>query len=343
VFSGALSVTGGSADVADNAESVFLAAGVSGPFTVTVTATNINSNGVPNIGTATDQDFALVIYNASTCVPFTFAPPTLPDGTVGSPYSQTLTASGGTAPYTWVVFSGSLPTGLSYSSSGDITGTPTTPGVFNFNVQATDSAGCKGSQAYSITVTCPAIAIDQTSLPDGDAGVPYGQTLTASGGTAPYTFTLFSGSLPTGLGLSTSGDITGTPSDGTYNFTVQVSDAYGCTTTQAYTVNINCPAITVNPASLPGGTISQPYSQALSVSGGTGPYTFAVTTGSLPNGLNLTSDTISGAPSGPAGPSIFAITATDTANNCTGIREYSINVVCPAITPSHRDRFQGRS
>lgn len=59
-----VSATGGVADVANNVESVFLAAGVSGPFTVTVTATNINSDGVPNVGTATDQDFALIIYNA---------------------------------------------------------------------------------------------------------------------------------------------------------------------------------------------------------------------------------------------------------------------------------------
>ena len=65
VFSGANSITGGSADVRNNVESVFLAAGVSGPFTVTVTAFNINSNGVPNVGTTTDQDFALVVYNAS--------------------------------------------------------------------------------------------------------------------------------------------------------------------------------------------------------------------------------------------------------------------------------------
>ncbi len=64
VFTGAHSVTGGSADTQNNVESVFLPAGVTGPFTVTVTATNINSDGVPNNGVALDQDFALVVYNA---------------------------------------------------------------------------------------------------------------------------------------------------------------------------------------------------------------------------------------------------------------------------------------
>ncbi|MGH7242204.1 MAG: S8 family serine peptidase [Phycisphaerales bacterium] len=69
VFGGAFSVAGGSADLADNAESVFLPAGTTGSFTVTVTAANINSDGVPNFGGALDQDFALVIYNrADPCV-----------------------------------------------------------------------------------------------------------------------------------------------------------------------------------------------------------------------------------------------------------------------------------
>jgi hypothetical protein len=63
VFAGALSVTGGSADVRNNVESVFLPAGTAGTFTVTVTASNINSDGVPNVGGALDQDFALVVYN----------------------------------------------------------------------------------------------------------------------------------------------------------------------------------------------------------------------------------------------------------------------------------------
>ncbi|MCU0857898.1 MAG: S8 family serine peptidase, partial [Pontiellaceae bacterium] len=64
VFSGASSVSGGTGDAKNNVESVFLPAGVSGAFTVTVTAANINSDGVPNYGTSLDQDFALVIYNA---------------------------------------------------------------------------------------------------------------------------------------------------------------------------------------------------------------------------------------------------------------------------------------
>jgi len=65
VFSGASSVTGGTADPRNNVESVFLPAGVSGNFTVTITAANIVSDGVPNESPSLDQDFALVVYNAT--------------------------------------------------------------------------------------------------------------------------------------------------------------------------------------------------------------------------------------------------------------------------------------
>ncbi|MFY0522257.1 S8 family serine peptidase [Archangium gephyra] len=71
VFTGASSVTGGTADGANNVESIFLPAGTEGEYSVTVTATNINSDGVPNNGTALDQDFALVAYNSCNLAPAT--------------------------------------------------------------------------------------------------------------------------------------------------------------------------------------------------------------------------------------------------------------------------------
>ena len=74
VFSGAFSTTGGVSDVKNNVESVIIPAGVSGVYTVTVTAANINSDGVPNYGTGLDQDFALVIYNAAPLDDLTVTP-----------------------------------------------------------------------------------------------------------------------------------------------------------------------------------------------------------------------------------------------------------------------------
>jgi len=147
----------------------------------------------------------------------------LPGGTQGQSYgTQSLVASGGTGSYAWSVVSGSLPAGLSLSSGGDITGTPTGSGTANFTVQVTSGAQV-ATKALSITII-PALQITTTSLPAGTAGDPYSQSLTATGGVGGYTWLVLSGSLPSGLDLSSGGDITGTPTgSGTANFTVQVT------------------------------------------------------------------------------------------------------------------------
>ncbi len=76
----------------------------------------------------------------------------LPSATVGSPYSATLTATGGLPPYTWSIISGSLPPGLSLDTSGNITGTPTTPGTYNFTVQVVDPIGNVGFISVGVAV-----------------------------------------------------------------------------------------------------------------------------------------------------------------------------------------------
>jgi hypothetical protein len=174
-FSGDTSTTVAAADTKNNAESVFLAAGVSGGFTVTVTASNINSDGVPNVGTSTDQDFALVIYNALPCPAISIVEPSLPDGAVGAPYNQTLTGSGGAGPYTFAVQLGSLPSGLTLSSGGVISGSPTASGNFDFTARATDAGGCTATHDYAINIVCshPGIVtitqqpVNQVACPDG--------------------------------------------------------------------------------------------------------------------------------------------------------------------------------
>src|SRR5450756_1375856 len=157
-----------------------------------------------------------------TCGAIVVSPGGLPAGVSGSAYSQTLTGSGGTAPYSFAVTSGSLPGGLTLSAAGAIAGTPTLTGSYVFGVTATDAAGCTADHSYRINVTCPAISISPTSLLSGTIGTPYSQTLTASGGVAPYGFVLIGGALPPGLSLSGTGDITGTPTtNGSYSFSVQ--------------------------------------------------------------------------------------------------------------------------
>ena len=123
---------------------------------------------------------------------------TVPGALAGEPYSATLAASGGVAPYTWSLASGSLPAGLTLDpSTGTIAGTPAAPGTSTFTVTVTDSANPAATAAATLTiaVTEP-LKVTTTSLPGAIAGVPYSATLAASGGVAPYTWSLASGSLP---------------------------------------------------------------------------------------------------------------------------------------------------
>lgn len=171
----------------------------------------------------------------------TFSPTSLSSGTVGSAYSKTITASGGTSPYTFAKTSGTLPAGLALSSSGTLSGTPTTATTYSFTITATDNAGNSGSQAYSLTInnTGVTVALSPTSLPGGTAGTAYSKTITASGGTSPYTFAKTSGTLPAGLILSSSGVLSGTPTTAnTYSFTVTATDSASHTGSQAYSVTI---------------------------------------------------------------------------------------------------------
>ena len=287
-----------------------------------------------------DNASCVTIYTGG-CGTITLSPSSLPAGTVGASYGQTLTASGGTAPYTFAVTTGSLPSGLTLSTGGALTGTPTATGTFNFTVTATDNGGCTGSRAYSIAISCPTITLSPTTLPGGTVGASYGQAITASGGTSPYTFAVTAGALPGGLTLSSGGTLSGTPTvAGTFNFTVTATDNRGCAGARSYSVVIDpasCPTITVSPATLPSGTVGDAYGQTITASGGASPYAFAVTTGALPGGLTLTAGGVLAGTPTAAGTFNFTVTATDQ-GGCTGSRAYTIIVNPPGcgsitITP----------
>ncbi len=164
----------------------------------------------------------------------------LPNGTTGVAYSQTITASGGAPPSSFALTAGSLPPGLSLNGDGTLGGTPTQSGSFTFTVTATDPLGCTGSQNYIVNIGCQTVTIDQTVLANGFAGTAYNQTLTATGGTAPYSFAVSGGALPGGINLSSGGALSGLPTtQATFNFTVRATDAYGCFGEQSFTVLIS--------------------------------------------------------------------------------------------------------
>jgi len=267
----------------------------------------------------------------------TLSPSSLPAARLNSPYSQTISASGGIAPYSFAVVGGALPNGLMLASGGLLSGTPRSLGPSTFRVRAAATNGCAGTNTYTLTVNCPVIALSPSSgaLPPGTQNVGYSQTIFASGGSPPYTFMLAGGALPNGLNLGNSGAITGTPTKpGQYSFYVSVTDTNGCGSfSNQYTLTIDCPAITLSPSTLPAGMLGVPYSQTISASGGSGSYRFSVISGSLPPNFTLTTGgTLTGTPTTQA-PYTFTVQAMDT-NNCTGTRTYTLSNLCPTITLS---------
>ncbi|GAB2866396.1 T9SS type A sorting domain-containing protein [Hymenobacter ruber] len=234
-------------------------------FTTVVAGTTFTFNVTPTtVGTATTvtvpanvaQDAAGNFNTAGTPSPYaltflapaiTLAPASVPGGTVGVAYSQALSASGGTAPYTYAITAGALPSGLSLTN-GTLSGTPTASGSFTFTVMATDNSAApgpySGSRTYTVAITAPTITLAPTTLPNGTQGVAYSQALSASGGTAPYTYAITAGALPSGVSL-TGGTISGTSTaNGTFNFTVTATDAFGSTGSQAYSLVIAAPVVT---------------------------------------------------------------------------------------------------
>jgi hypothetical protein len=165
------------------------------------------------------------------------------DAQVGSPYTAQLVTTGGTQPFNWSIVNGALPQGLTLNNQGVISGTPTgLGGQYTFTVQVTDVNHFSATRQLTLTVDGPTTApsITTTSLVPDTIGQPYDQTLDATGGTAPYTWSIINGTLPFGLSLNEqTGELTGTPSKrGVYSITVQVKDANGMTATLALSIDV---------------------------------------------------------------------------------------------------------
>ncbi len=242
-------------------------------------------------------------------------------GTASAAYSLTLAVTGGTAPYTWSVISGSLPAGLSLSAAGVLSGTPTTAGTYTFTIQVVDSSTTPQTATLTATIVINPVplAITSTSpLTNGTLNTPYIATFTATGGTAPYNWSVASGNLPSGLTLTSTGVLSGTPAaSGSYSFTIRATDSAASpqTTTAPFLLQIDVGTLAVATTALPSGNVGSAYVFQLTASGGVPPYAWSLGAGQLPAGLALSSTGgLSGTPSA-AGSSIPTFTVTDSASH----------------------------
>jgi Putative Ig domain len=251
-------------------------------------------------------------------------------------FTATVANDPGSAGVTWSL---SPPTGAgTLSGQTATTATYTAPASVSSNttvsVTAT-SATNAGISTSSAVVVSSAPAITTTSLASGVVGTTYTQTLAATGGAGTLTWSI-TGALPAGLSLNTStGVISGTPTAfGTFNFTVKVTDSAPTPMTASgpLSITINNPPLTITTTSLPNGQVGTAYSASLAAAGGASPYTWSVTVGSLPAGLNLNTSTgaITGNPTA-AGTSNFTVKVTDSTTPTAQTQTKALSITIYAV------------
>jgi len=239
-----------------------------------------------------------IIFPASG-IPVEITTTSLPDWTVGYAYSQQLEASGGSGSLTWTDLNSDLVgTGLTLSTTGMLSGSPTSSGQINFSAFVEDPIGASDTKPFSFTINS-ALDITTVSLPDWTVGVAYSQQLAATGGTGTKTWSdANSGLFGTGLTLSTSGIISGTVlTPGIISFQSRVTDQIGAFDETPYSFTMN-PEIQITTTELPDAAEGEPYNDQLESSGGTGEHTWADLHSDLVgSGLSISGDGIvSGTP-----------------------------------------------
>ncbi len=259
-----------------------------GTFTFTVTV----SSRIDNVEETVSQRASIEIDAPSLIIETRSCP--LADGLVGSPYSQTLRATGGPGPFQWSWGEdGQSPVpGLALTPAGVISGTPTRPGLFNFQIRVAGPAGSDAEPAIrfcSINVKQTTVVPTIAGCPEefGTMGVPFEGRATASGFAAPLTWTI-SGGLPTGVNLSPNGTLAGIPTaTGEFPYRLIVTDVAGRQLQSSCKLTVGSPAVRIeNECPLPKTATGVDFAATLTASGGQGPYFWSLS-GALPPGISL--------------------------------------------------------
>jgi len=240
----------------------------------------------------------------------------VPGGTIGQPYSQQLSAqsvasinprSSSAASATWNVQSGNPPAGLTLSSSGLLSGTPTAEGSYTFVVRAEGGGGTTATATYTINVRQP-LGLD-ASFGKSEVGIPITVQPTGTGGSGAYTFSV-KGALPAGVTLANDGTITGTPTvPGRYAFTLTVTDNESRSKSIGVTLVVKA-RLAFTTLKLKNATVGVAYRSKIVMSGGVAPLTWTVT-GKLPKVFKVgRTGLLFGTPT-KAGPYRFTVTVTD--------------------------------
>lgn len=257
----------------------------------------------------------------------------LADTAVNDPVQIQFTAANGTPPLVWSVISGTLPPGILFSTDGEYYGDPTTDGIYTFRIRVQDSLGNSDEKDFSHTITAVVfpLQIVTANIAQANLNQFYSQTLVGSGGVPPYTWSVFSGTLPNGISLA--GDtIQGTPTQsGNFNFQIRLQDSVGTQVFRSYTLVVNAPAaLQILTNSLPNATQNQAYSAPLSATGGTTPYTWDIASGTLPQSLSIDGQVIDGNVIDDTGPYNFTIRVTDSVG-AIQTKALSITVIAEGI------------
>jgi hypothetical protein len=209
----------------------------------------------------------------------------------------------------------------------------TTPGSFEPSLPSTYTGFTPFVAKVAFSSSTP-LTLSPTTLPSGTAGVAYSQAITATGGTGAVTFAVTAGSPPSGFTLTPAGDLSGTATQtGTSSFTVTATDSTNDTGSQAYSLQIGCPTITVGPTTLPTGTAGTPFGPVpFTATGAVGATTFAITTDTLPAGITFIAGVLAGETATQYGSFPFIVTVTDS-NGCMGTVSDTLTINAAVSTP----------